>query len=244
MKGYIFKSLWNSYCCLIFQGYKDYLRNYDFKRSRPGVALFVFLKLTWIYMNWFMPSFVSDCEHAHPPQWLQTLMSACSQASDFSVQSVAVSLVMDLVGLTQSVAMVTGESVNSMEPAQPLSPNQGRVAVVIRPPLTQGNLRYIAEKTEFFKVNSKKSRLYMAKNVAYMMLYLGHWSKRGKSFNYTRRQQIYMVDISVVSEYYASFSRVNPYFSKTPGRLFWFCVVWLPLVLGVPRTNSAQSDLP
>ncbi|XP_049974844.1 protein dopey-1 isoform X2 [Alexandromys fortis] len=93
----------------------------------------------------------TDCEHAHPPQWLQTLMSACSQASDFSVQSVAVSLVMDLVGLTQSVAMVTGENINSMEPAQPLSPNQGRVAVVIRPPLTQGNLRYIAEKTEFFK---------------------------------------------------------------------------------------------
>uniref|UniRef100_A0A8C3KK13 DOP1 leucine zipper like protein A n=1 Tax=Calidris pygmaea TaxID=425635 RepID=A0A8C3KK13_9CHAR len=30
-------------------------------------------------------------------------------------------------------------------------PNQGRVAVVIRPPLTQGNLRYMAEKTDFFK---------------------------------------------------------------------------------------------
>ncbi|XP_075410944.1 protein DOP1A isoform X2 [Tenrec ecaudatus] len=92
-----------------------------------------------------------DCEHVHPPLWLQTLMNACSQASDFSVQSIAISLVMDLVGLTQSVAMVTGENVNSLEPAQPLSPNQGRVAVVIRPPLTQGNLRYIAEKTEFFK---------------------------------------------------------------------------------------------
>uniref|UniRef100_A0A8C6QYV0 DOP1 leucine zipper like protein A n=1 Tax=Nannospalax galili TaxID=1026970 RepID=A0A8C6QYV0_NANGA len=95
--------------------------------------------------------FETDCEHAHPPQWLQTLMSACSHASDFSVQSVAVSLVMDLVGLTQSVAIVTGDNINSMEPAQTLSPNQGRVAVVIRPPLTQGNLRYIAEKTEFFK---------------------------------------------------------------------------------------------
>ncbi|XP_069344996.1 protein DOP1A isoform X5 [Eulemur rufifrons] len=93
----------------------------------------------------------NDCEHVQPPQWLQTLMNACSQASDFSVQSVAISLVMDLVGLTQSVAMVTGENINSVEPAQPLSPNQGRVAVVIRPPLTQGNLRYIAEKTEFFK---------------------------------------------------------------------------------------------
>ncbi|EAW48676.1 dopey family member 1, isoform CRA_c [Homo sapiens] len=93
----------------------------------------------------------TDCEHVQPPQWLQTLMNACSQASDFSVQSVAISLVMDLVGLTQSVAMVTGENINSVEPAQPLSPNQGRVAVVIRPPLTQGNLRYIAEKTEFFK---------------------------------------------------------------------------------------------
>ncbi|XP_023596146.1 protein dopey-1 isoform X3 [Trichechus manatus latirostris] len=93
----------------------------------------------------------TDCEQVQPPLWLQTLMSACSQASDFSVQSVAVSLVMDLVGLTQSVAMVTGENVNSVEPAQPLSPNQGKVAVVIRPPLTQGNLKYIAEKTEFFK---------------------------------------------------------------------------------------------
>ncbi|XP_077018453.1 protein DOP1A isoform X4 [Tamandua tetradactyla] len=92
-----------------------------------------------------------DCEQVQPPLWLQTLMNACRQASDFSVQSVAISLVMDLVGLTQSVAMVTGENINSVEPAQPLSPNQGRVAVVIRPPLTQGNLRYIAEKTEFFK---------------------------------------------------------------------------------------------
>ncbi|XP_058163069.1 protein DOP1A isoform X1 [Dasypus novemcinctus] len=93
----------------------------------------------------------TDYEQVQPPLWLQTLMNACRQASDFSVQSVAISLVMDLVGLTQSVAMVTGENINSIEPAQPLSPNQGRVAVVIRPPLTQGNLRYIAEKTEFFK---------------------------------------------------------------------------------------------
>ncbi|KAM9241359.1 protein DOP1A isoform 3-T3 [Leptosomus discolor] len=92
-----------------------------------------------------------DYEQVQPPQWLQTLMNACKQASDFSVQCVAISLVMDLVGLTQSVALVTGENLNSVETAQPLSPNQGRVAVVIRPPLTQGNLRYMAEKTDFFK---------------------------------------------------------------------------------------------
>ncbi|NXK02164.1 DOP1 protein, partial [Herpetotheres cachinnans] len=92
-----------------------------------------------------------DCEQVQPPVWLQTLMSACKQASDFSVQGVTISLVMDLVGLTQSVALVTGENLNSVETAQPLSPNQGRVAVVIRPPLTQGNLRYMAEKTDFFK---------------------------------------------------------------------------------------------
>ncbi|NXX95529.1 DOP1 protein, partial [Centropus bengalensis] len=92
-----------------------------------------------------------DCEQVQPPPWLQTLMNACKQASDFSVQGVTISLVMDLVGLTQSVAVVTGENLNSVETAQPLSPNQGRVAVVIRPPLTQGNLRYMAEKTDFFK---------------------------------------------------------------------------------------------
>ncbi|KAM6323397.1 protein DOP1A isoform 5-T5 [Aegotheles albertisi] len=92
-----------------------------------------------------------DCEQVQPPLWLQTLMNACKQASDFSVQGVTISLVMDLVGLTQSVALVTGENLNSVETTQPLSPNQGRVAVVIRPPLTQGNLRYMAEKTDFFK---------------------------------------------------------------------------------------------
>ncbi|NXO78609.1 DOP1 protein, partial [Sitta europaea] len=92
-----------------------------------------------------------DCEQVQPPLWLQTLMNACKQASDFSVQGIAISLVMDLVGLTQSVALVTGENLNSVEASQPLSPNQGRVAVVIRPPLTQGNLRYMAEKTDFFK---------------------------------------------------------------------------------------------
>ncbi|XP_072711484.1 protein DOP1A [Ciconia boyciana] len=92
-----------------------------------------------------------DYEQVQPPLWLQTLMNACKQASDFSVQGVTISLVMDLVGLTQSVALVTGENQNSVETAQPLSPNQGRVAVVIRPPLTQGNLRYMAEKTDFFK---------------------------------------------------------------------------------------------
>ncbi|XP_069462423.1 protein DOP1A isoform X2 [Ambystoma mexicanum] len=95
----------------------------------------------------------SDIGHAQvqPPLWLQTLMNACNLPSDFTVQSVAVSLVMDLVGLTQSVAVVTGESLSSLEMTQPLSPNQGRVAVVIRPPLTEGNLRYMAEKTDFFK---------------------------------------------------------------------------------------------
>ncbi|NXN15794.1 DOP1 protein, partial [Indicator maculatus] len=92
-----------------------------------------------------------DCEQVQPPLWLQTLMNACKQSSNFSVQGVTISLVMDLVGLTQSVALVTGENVNSVETAQPLSPSQGRVAVVIRPPLTQGNLRYMAEKTDFFK---------------------------------------------------------------------------------------------
>ncbi|XP_063168711.1 protein dopey-1 [Candoia aspera] len=92
-----------------------------------------------------------DCEQEQPLLWLQTLMSACRQANDFGVQGITISLIMDLVGLTQSIAVVTGENRNSVETAQPLSPNQGRVAVVIRPPLNQGNLRYMAEKTDFFK---------------------------------------------------------------------------------------------
>lgn len=81
-------------------------------------------------------------------------MDACCSAADFSIQAVAISLVMDLVGLTQSVAMVTAERVASPDSSQPMSPSQGRVAVVIRPPLTPGILKYIAEKTGFFKVCS------------------------------------------------------------------------------------------
>ncbi|XP_036411868.1 protein dopey-1 isoform X2 [Colossoma macropomum] len=93
----------------------------------------------------------ADGESVLPPLWLQTLMDACCSATDFSIQAVAISLVMDLVGLTQSVAMVTAERVSSPDSGQPMSPSQGRVAVVIRPPLTQGILKYIAEKTDFFK---------------------------------------------------------------------------------------------
>ncbi|KAL6467766.1 hypothetical protein MHYP_G00234430 [Metynnis hypsauchen] len=93
----------------------------------------------------------ADGESVLPPLWLQTLMDACCSATDFSIQAVAISLVMDLVGLTQSVAMVTAERVGSPDSGQPMSPSQGRVAVVIRPPLTQGILKYIAEKTDFFK---------------------------------------------------------------------------------------------
>lgn len=104
---------------------------------------------------WYPPCFNTDSEQVRLPVWLQTLMDACCLASDFSLQGVAISLLMDLVGLTQSVAMVTAESVascNSSESTQPMSPSQGRVAVVIRPPLTQGILKYIADKTDFFKV--------------------------------------------------------------------------------------------
>ncbi|KAM3873118.1 protein DOP1A isoform 1-T1 [Diretmus argenteus] len=96
----------------------------------------------------------NDNEQVRPPVWLQTLMDACCLAGDFTLQGVAISLLMDLVGLTQSVAMVTAESVasgSSADSAQPMSPSQGRVAVVIRPPLTQGILKYIADKTDFFK---------------------------------------------------------------------------------------------
>lgn len=129
-------------------------------------------------MNVSSVIFISDCEQVQPPLWLQTLMNACKQASNFSVQGVTISLVMDLVGLTQSVALVTGENLNSVETAQPLSPSQGRVAVVIRPPLTQGNLRYMAEKTDFFKVQCSISLLFSLEFFSWLVKAdsLGHFT--------------------------------------------------------------------
>ncbi|XP_028985339.1 protein dopey-1 isoform X2 [Betta splendens] len=95
-----------------------------------------------------------DSEQVRLPVWLQSLMDACCLASDFSLQGAAISLLMDLVGLAQSVAMVTAESAasgGSSESNQTMSPSQGRVAVIIRPPLTQGILKHIADQTDFFK---------------------------------------------------------------------------------------------
>lgn len=122
----------------------------DFQLSKLLLIIFGYLT---------SPCVITDSERL--PAWLQMLMDACCLASDFSLQGVAISLLMDLVGLTQSVAMVTAESVasgSSPEPAQTMSPSQGRVAVVIRPPLTQGILKHIADKTDFFKVESPDCR--------------------------------------------------------------------------------------
>lgn len=115
--------------------------------------------ITFKYLNTFLLH--TESEHVCLPVWLQTLMDACCLACDFSLQGVAIALLMDLVGLTQSVAMVAAESVasgGSSEPTQPMSPSQGRVAVIIRPPLTQGILKYIADNTDFFKVESPHCR--------------------------------------------------------------------------------------
>lgn len=102
----------------------------------------------------------ADCQQVRLPVWLQSLMDACCLATDFCLQGAAISLLMDLVGLTQSVAMVAAETVASgcsSESVQPMSPSQGRVAVVIRPPLTQGILKHIADRTDFFKVGRSET---------------------------------------------------------------------------------------
>ncbi|KAJ3597369.1 hypothetical protein NHX12_000897, partial [Muraenolepis orangiensis] len=81
-----------------------------------------------------------DSEQVCPPVWLQTLMDACCLDVDFSLQGVAISLLMDLVGLTQSVAMVSAEGLGPGgggggggpdSAQQPMSPSQGRVAVSV-----------------------------------------------------------------------------------------------------------------
>ncbi|XP_053538241.1 elongation factor Tu-like [Ictalurus punctatus] len=54
--------------------------------------------------------------------------------------------------MPQSFAMVTAEWVGVADSAQPMSPSQGRVAVVIRPQLTQWMLKHIADKSDFFKL--------------------------------------------------------------------------------------------
>lgn len=106
-----------------------------------------------------------------PPRWLESLMNACFSELDFSVRAIAISLLMDLVGLTQSVAMVTAERVGVADSSQPMSPSQGRVAVVIRPVLTQGMLKHIADKTDFFKV-TRKSLSLLPPSVYHLHLFL------------------------------------------------------------------------
>ena len=74
------------------------------------------------------------------------------------IQSSAISTVLDLISITQSVIEESeckvGQGDEIREDERPRSTSEGTISVVIIPSITPQHLQYINEKTYFYKVSS------------------------------------------------------------------------------------------
>ena len=78
------------------------------------------------------------------PEWFQLLLTCCCFVDDFRVHSGACVTVFDLISLTKSVDMD-----ESQEKAR-----SGKVAVVIVPPVSFQQLKFLEHKMCFYKVRA------------------------------------------------------------------------------------------
>ena len=128
---------------------------------------FILIMLTWIFLLG---------EDVKFPDWLKLLITCSCFVSHFTIQSAAVSTLLDLVSLTKTVmeqdrVKGLGSEVtvrdNDAEQGQVMVENEeevwarerriseGRVSVVIIPVLSPGHLNCLQEQTGFYKVCSK-----------------------------------------------------------------------------------------
>lgn len=97
-------------------------------------------------------------ESYHLPPWLQDLMTCACFVNNFSIQSSSISAMLDLIILTQSVQSASDSSEGSKLYCE------GMVSVLILPALPPVHLKFIDEKTCFYKVKycSMKTFCYTA----------------------------------------------------------------------------------
>ncbi|XP_076078008.1 protein DOP1A-like isoform X1 [Mytilus galloprovincialis] len=87
----------------------------------------------------------SQDESYHLPPWLQDLMTCACFVNNFSIQSSSISAMLDLIILTQSVQSASDSSEGSKLYCE------GMVSVLILPALPPVHLKFIDEKTCFYK---------------------------------------------------------------------------------------------
>ena len=119
----------------------------------------MFIHKDWHYHVYFIFAFEGKGIF---PGWLQLLICCSCFVDNFTIQSSAISTMLDLIGLTQSVAKDAGNKDSG--PAEELdlpddtqehkrsSVSMGTVSVVIVPSLSPQHLAYLNGHTHFYKV--------------------------------------------------------------------------------------------
>ena len=83
--------------------------------------------------------------------WVKNLVTCCCFVDNFTVQSSAISTMLDLIILTQSLQMDNTAGHQSVR--------EGTVSIQIQPTLHYHDLHFITAQTDFFKVYNGKYRL-------------------------------------------------------------------------------------
>ncbi|XP_060626340.2 protein dopey-2 isoform X2 [Anolis sagrei] len=89
------------------------------------------------------------CESSFP-MWLKSLMTICCCVNDCYIQNVAISVLLEIINHSQSLALVIEDRMKRYKiPGQ--NPFFGRLQMVTVPPIAPGVLKLISEKTEFYQ---------------------------------------------------------------------------------------------
>ncbi|XP_054830579.1 protein dopey-2 isoform X2 [Eublepharis macularius] len=89
------------------------------------------------------------CESSFP-LWLKSLMTICCCVNDCCIQNVSISVLLDIINHSQSLALVVEDRIKRYKiPGN--NPFFGRLQMVTVPPVAPGVLKLISEKTDFYQ---------------------------------------------------------------------------------------------
>ncbi|KAH0624841.1 hypothetical protein JD844_032690 [Phrynosoma platyrhinos] len=100
-----------------------------------------------LYLSLFQAP--GGCESSFP-MWLKSLMTICCCVNDCYIQNVAISVLLEVINHSQSLALVIEDRMKRYKiPGQ--NPFFGRLQMVTVPPVAPGVLKLISEKTDFYQ---------------------------------------------------------------------------------------------
>ncbi|XP_070323056.1 protein DOP1B isoform X1 [Odocoileus virginianus] len=84
------------------------------------------------------------------PPWLKSLMTICCCVTDYYLQNVAISTLLEVINHSQSLALVIEDKMKRYK-SSGYNPFFGKLQMVTVPPIAPGILKVIAEKTDFYQ---------------------------------------------------------------------------------------------